>query len=45
MKTFRKLLVVVMIALGGALAAGCHFVQPPGPPGLPPPPPIPIPGP
>ena len=44
MKSFRKLLLVALLALPGLFATGCHLVQPPGPPGLPPPPPIPVPG-
>ena len=45
MKTFRKLLLIALVAFTAALATGCHLEQPPGLPGLPPPPPVPVPGP
>ena len=43
MKRVRNVLAIAMIIIVSGLAAGCHTVQPPGPPGLPPPPPIPVP--
>lgn len=45
MKTFRKLLIIAALVAAGALATGCQWVQPAGPPGLPPPPPVPAPAP
>ena len=44
MKKIRMFFVIVMVVLGSLMVQGCHWVQPPAPPGLPAPPPIPVPG-
>jgi len=43
MTVIFKTMLMGMMIIGGLSVRGCHTVQPPGPPGLPPPPPIPVP--
>ena len=43
MKIVRVFLIVAAVVLGSLEVQGCHWWQPPAPPGLPPPPPIPVP--
>ena len=42
-KRIGQLWVLIAFIIGSIAVAGCHTVQPPGPPGLPPPPPLPVP--
>jgi len=44
MKTFRRVLLVMLLTCSTVLLSGCHLASPPAPPGAPPLPPVPVPG-